>query len=108
MAETQKRLKKNISFSAHEKDIYDYLEKQGNASAFIKRLILNQMMIDRGMVSPVAVNPSIKDEKQNVSQGTSEPKEQAKKPKEEKPKEQVKKLTPEELENMQIAQGLDI
>ena len=64
MAETQKRLKKNISFSAHEKDIYDYLEKQGNASAFIKRLILNQMMIDTGIVTPIVTK--VKEQEVNV------------------------------------------
>lgn len=69
MAETQKRLKKNISFSAHEKDIYDYLEKQGNASAFIKRLILNQMMIDNGIISPTVVK--VKEQEENVQCETS-------------------------------------
>lgn len=69
MAETQKRLKKNISFSAHEKDIYDYLEKQGNASAFIKRLILNQMMIDNGIISPIVVK--VEEQEENVQCETS-------------------------------------
>lgn len=64
MVETQKRLKKNISFSAHEKDIYEYLEQQGNASAFIKRLILNQMMIDRGIVAPIVTK--VKEQEVNV------------------------------------------
>lgn len=71
MAETQKRLKKNISFSAHEKDIYDYLEKQGNASAFIKRLILNQMMIDRGIVSPTVIKVGVEEKEGNVQCETS-------------------------------------
>ena len=45
MSEKPKRLKKNISFSEHERDIYDYLDKKGNASAFIKRLILKRNLI---------------------------------------------------------------
>lgn len=68
MAETPKRLKKNISFSEHERDIYEYLEKQGNASAFIKRLILNHMLMEQGIVVPRAV---VKD-KEDVPQGTDD------------------------------------
>ncbi len=68
MAETPKRLKKNISFSEHERDIYEYLDKQGNASAFIKRLILNHMLMEQGIVVPRAV---VKD-KEDVPQGTDD------------------------------------
>lgn len=57
MAETPKRLKKNISFSEHDRDIYDYLNKQGNASAFIKRLVLQHMMMEQGILVPQAVKP---------------------------------------------------
>lgn len=53
MVEKQKRLKKNISFSEHEKDIYDFLEEQGNASAFIKKLIREQMYLQRGIMGAV-------------------------------------------------------
>ena len=77
----EKRLKKNISFSEHERDIYEYLEKQGNASAYIKRLILNQMMIEQGLVVPRVVETSKpketdadkqpKEPNMEVSQGTS-------------------------------------
>jgi hypothetical protein len=52
MAETPKRLKKNISFSDHEKDIYDYLGRQKNASALIKRLVLQHMIMEKGGVAP--------------------------------------------------------
>ena len=76
MAETPKRLKKNISFSEHERDIYEYLDKQGNASAFIKRLILNHMLMEQGVIVPRVVVQ----EKENVpqetdSKGTEQPKE---------------------------------
>lgn len=66
MAETPKRLKKNISFSEHERDIYEYLDKQGNASAFIKRLILNHMLMEQGVIVPRVVFQ----EKENVPQET--------------------------------------
>lgn len=51
----EKRLKKNISFSDHERDIYEYLDTVGNASAFIKRLILNHMMMEQGVTAPKVV-----------------------------------------------------
>lgn len=77
MAETPKRLKKNISFSEHERDIYEYLDKQGNASAFIKRLILNHMLMEQGVIVPRAVVQ----EKKNVPQETdSKETEQPKEP----------------------------
>ena len=104
MSETTKRLKKNISFSAHEKDIYDYLEEQGNASAFIKRLILNQMMIDRGIVAPVVIKSSTESDNQNVPQGTSDLEEQSQKPQE--PQEKEIQLTPEEQENQDLINQL--
>ena len=66
MAETPKRLKKNISFSEHERDIYEYLDKQGNASAFIKRLILNHMLMEQGVIVP----REVVQEKENVPQET--------------------------------------
>ena len=40
----EKRLKKNISFSPNEKDIYDFLGEVPNASALIKKLVLNHMI----------------------------------------------------------------
>ena len=77
MAETPKRLKKNISFSEHERDIYEYLDKQGNASAFIKRLILNHMLMEQGVIVPRVVVQ----EKENVPQETdSKETEQPKEP----------------------------
>ena len=73
----EKRLKKNISFSEHERDIYEYLEKQGNASAFIKRLILNHMLMEQGVIVPRVVVQ----EKKNVPQETdSKETEQPKEP----------------------------
>lgn len=71
MAKTPKRLKKNISFSAHEKDIYDYLEEQDNASAFVKRLITNQMMLDRGIATATVVKfkaEKITDEEETIDE----------------------------------------
>ena len=64
----EKRLKKNISFSEHERDIYEYLDTVGNASAFIKRLILNHMLMEQGIVVPRVV---VKD-KEDVPQGTDD------------------------------------
>ena len=64
----EKRLKKNISFSEHERDIYEYLDTVGNASAFIKRLILNHMLMEQGVVVPRVVVQ----EKENVTQGTND------------------------------------
>lgn len=76
MTETPKRLKKNISFSEHELDIFEYLNRQKNASAFIKKLIRNQMIIDEGIVSVqvVTVEPK-KEQVVNVSQEETEPEE---------------------------------
>lgn len=70
MAETPKRLKKNISFSEHELDIFEYLNRQKNASAFIKKLVRNQMIIDEGIVSVQVVK--VEPKKENVP---SEPEE---------------------------------
>ena len=39
------RIKKNISFSEHEKEIFDYLTKCGNASALIKKLVYKHMIL---------------------------------------------------------------
>ena len=39
-----KRLKKNISFSPSEKDIYDFLGQVPNASSLIKELVLGYML----------------------------------------------------------------
>ena len=74
MAETPKRLKKNISFSEHELDIFEYLNRQKNASAFIKKLIRNQMIIDEGIVSVqvVTVEPK-KEQVVHVPQKEIEP-----------------------------------
>lgn len=48
-----KRLKKNVSFSEHEEDIYDYLcNDVKNASALIKRLVYNHMIVEKGLVAP--------------------------------------------------------
>ena len=105
MAKTPKRLKRNISFSAHEKDIYDYLDGVDNASALIKRLVYNHMIMEQGLVTPVApviVKSSVKNDNQNVPQETSDSKEQSQdtdKSTEEQPQDQIKKLTPEEQEN---------
>lgn len=72
--ETPKRLKKNISFSAHEKDIYDYLEGVGNASAFIKRLVLNHMLMEQGLVVPTVVSKPVENNtEQTESQESQEP-----------------------------------
>ena len=70
MAETPKRLKKNISFSEHELDIFEYLNRQKNASAFIKKLVRNQMIIDEGIVSVQVVK--VEPKKENVPCETQE------------------------------------
>lgn len=109
MAEKPKRLKKNISFSEHEKDIYEYLDGVKNASALIKRLVYNHMIMEQGLVTPVVVTAPSGNSNPEVPQETPEELEKAKEP--EVPKEpEVKEpeLTPEELENLQIAQGLDL
>lgn len=67
MAEKSKRLKKNISFSPHEKDIYDYLDSVENASALIKRLVYNHMIMEKGLVAP---RVEVKDK--NIKQETQE------------------------------------
>ena len=72
MVETPKRLKKNISFSEHELDIFEYLNKQKNASAFIKRLIRNQMILDDGIVSVQVVTVEPKKESAPVETVDSE------------------------------------
>ena len=70
MAETPKRLKKNISFSEHELDIFEYLNRQKNASAFIKKLVRNQMIIDEGIVSVQVVK--VEPKKENAPCETQE------------------------------------
>ena len=70
MAETPKRLKKNISFSEHELDIFEYLNRQKHASAFIKKLVRNQMIIDEGIVSVQVVK--VEPKKENVPCETQE------------------------------------
>ena len=62
MAEKSKRLKKNISFSPHEKDIYDYLDSVENASALIKRLVYNHMIMEKGLVAPNVVKVEVKND----------------------------------------------
>lgn len=104
MTETSKRLKKNISFSTHEKDIYDYLNGMDNASAFIKRLVLNHMLMEKGMVAPIVVTTPPKDGNKEVSQRTSNEENKPSEPEQEKEPE----LSPEDLENQAIAQALDI
>lgn len=78
MVETPKRLKKNISFSEHELDIFEYLNKQKNASAFIKKLIRNQMILDEGIVSVQVVTVEPKKESAPVKTADSEVKELSK------------------------------
>lgn len=41
------RLRKQISFSPHEQDIYDYLDKCKNASALVKKLVKEHIIIER-------------------------------------------------------------
>lgn len=58
MTTTNKRLKKNISFSDHEKDIYDYLDKT-NASALVKKLVREHMIIERLTKQGVLVSNNV-------------------------------------------------
>lgn len=93
------RLQKQISFSKHEKDIYDYLSEQENESGFVKRLILNHM-IEHQM-----------EEKQKGVKSTKKKVNKVKKQKE-KPAE-VEEIVPiaeetVEDENWKIAQDLDL
>lgn len=93
MATTNKRLKKNISFSPSEKDIYDFLTEQPNASSLIKELVLRYMieigvykdLKDRAMkvyakdYSNFVVNmstPKLNIKKRNVREETDEEKQQ--------------------------------
>lgn len=41
------RLRRQISFSQHEKDIYDYLDECNNASALIKKLVREHMLLEK-------------------------------------------------------------
>lgn len=98
MAEKPKRLKKNISFSEHERDIYEYLDGIKNASALIKRLVYNHMILEKG-VAPII--PTI--------QGTNEPagtEDEVSNTVDSKPKEP--ELTPEEIENQKLAMELKL
>ena len=115
MAETPKRLKKNISFSEHELDIFEYLNRQKNASAFIKKLIRNQMIIDEGIVSVQVV--TVEPKKENVPYETQEETE----PEVIEPKDEVSvttdesnetfapvELSEEELEDQRLAQEMSL
>lgn len=122
MENKPKRLKKHISFSKHEKDIYDYLEKQENASALIKRLVYNHMILEQNLITvPNTVKPSESLQTQEVQKApqpkVSEPQkqEEPKVPEESKQKEktpepktpEVQKdsntmFTKEDLENQKI------
>ena len=120
MAETTKRLKKNISFSEHDRDIYDYLNKQGNASAFIKRLILQHMMMEQGILVPQAVKPvevkteetKVELEKKDVPCETQQPEEtKVEESKVEETKDNKNftvytTFTPEDLENKSLVPDL--
>lgn len=103
MIEKPKRLKRNISFSAHEKDIYDYLNGLDNASAFIKRLVLNHMLMEKGVVAPVVFTPE--NEKPEVFQEIQKPEAFQEI---QKTKEEELELSPDELENQRLLQELDI
>lgn len=96
------RLQKQISFSKHEKDIYDYLSEQENESGFVKRLILNHM-IEHQMEERQKSGKSVKKKVNKVNK--------VKKQKE-KPVE-VEEIVPiieetVEDENWKIAQELDL
>lgn len=67
----QKRLKKNISFSEYERDIYDYLNSVKNASALIKRLVYNHMLLEKGLIIPTVANVDMS--KQEIVTETKEP-----------------------------------
>lgn len=41
------RLRKQLSFSEFEKDIYDYLENCKNASALVKKLVREHMIVEQ-------------------------------------------------------------
>ena len=65
------RIKKNISFSEHEKEIFDYLTKCGNASALIKKLVYKHMILT-GYLDDAIVSEKEKLKKNNQKE-TSEP-----------------------------------
>ena len=108
MAEKPKRLKKNISFSEHERDIYDYLDGVKNASALIKRLVYNHMIMEKGLVAPVIVTAPLENSSPEVTQGTPKESKKPEEPKDKEPEVKQPELTPEELENQRIAQELDL
>lgn len=97
------RLQKQISFSEHEKDIYDYLSSQKNASAFVKRLILNHMIENQDKPKP-------KKSKKRVETPVEIPKETPAETKKTTPVTPViEPVKQEEVDaNWQIAQDLDL
>lgn len=108
--ETPKRLKKNISFSAHEKDIYDYLEGVGNASAFIKRLVLNHMLMEQGLVVPTVVSKPVENNTEQTESQESQESQEPEVPQEsevveetDSPAEEVEEEVNEEIEENEDA-----
>lgn len=103
---SEKRMKKNISFSEHEKDIYKYINEQKNASGLIKKLIRTHMLMEKGLVVPVQVDAPA------VTQGTNtdeEPEVEVVEPEVEVEVEVVEPVfSPEDEENRKLMEELDI
>lgn len=101
MAEKPKRLKKNISFSEHERDIYEYLDGIKNASALIKRLVYNHMILEKGIVAPIIPTVQEINEPTRVEDEVSVTVDSEPEPKK-------TELTPEEIENQKLAMELKL
>ena len=106
---SNKRLQKQISFSECERDIYDYLSEQKNASAFVKRLILNHMIENKGKEK--TKKPKVKKPKEKpVETPIQEPVEIVEKPTEivETPIQKPVKIEQNDDENWKLIEGLDL
>lgn len=88
------RLRRQISFSQHEKDIYDYLDECSNASALVKRLVREHMLLEKLTKQGVIEKGSIV---VDLGNNDDEYKEEKKTSKKETKKEETHKEVEEEI-----------
>lgn len=97
MSQKPKRLKKNISFSEHERDIYEYLDGIKNASALIKRLVYNHMILEQGLIVPAVANVGVNKQEQEQEVDTEQSETETKEP----------EVQTEEIESSQESEVVD-
>ncbi|GAA0093038.1 hypothetical protein UT300009_30680 [Paraclostridium bifermentans] len=99
------RLRRQISFSQHEKDIYDYLDECNNASALVKRLVREHMLLEKLTKQGVIEKGSIV---VDLSNHDDEYKEEKKTSKKETKIEETYKEVEEEIAIDKIEEDIDL